>query len=216
MRTLDRVVSLPDHEDLARGYAGIGPARADLVWDGAVDRVLLTALAAEAREPSDALLNDLLATIEAVRDPVSPLTVLAGAVVTFRLEVSLAHDPAYERDAVVAAATDALHAAYGAPFRRFAEPVTAAGVLVVVRGVPGVLACTLPLLYPQQSRPLAVRRRGRLPGFFPPAPVFFPPPPPPPPSDVLQAQPGRWDAGPMAAQLLALADDGVTIGVMTP
>ena len=44
IRTLDRAVSVADHEDFARGYAGVGPARADLLWDGRVQRVVLTVL----------------------------------------------------------------------------------------------------------------------------------------------------------------------------
>ena len=45
VRTLDRAVSVTDHEDFARGYSGIGRARADLVWDGRVDTVVVSVLA---------------------------------------------------------------------------------------------------------------------------------------------------------------------------
>ena len=148
-----------------------------------------------------------------MRDPAGPLSVVAGAIVSFRIEVGVAHDPAAERDVVVAAVAEALRAAFGAPVRRFADPVTAAAVLVVVRGVPGVAACTMPLLYRLPTDAPVLRRRGVAGVFFPPPPP--PPPPPPVPRDVLAAQPGRWNGGPRPAQLLALADDGVTIGEMT-
>ena len=74
-------------------------------------------------------------------------------------------------------------------------------MLVVVRSVPGVTACTVPRLFPLATIP-------------------EPPVPPTLPGDdqardVVTAQPGRHEDGAVApAQLLALAAGGVQIGVM--
>ena len=200
IRTLDRAVSVADHEDFARGYAGVGPARADLLWDGRMQRVLVTVLGAGASQPSGDLVHDLHRALEAARDPAAPLDVAAGEVVWCGLRLEVGHDPAHERQPVLDSVLAALTTSFGAAARTFASPVTAAGVLVVVRSVPGVAACTVPRLFGLAS---------------------LPPPPTPPtlPSDdegrdIVPALPGRWDGQVLPAQLLALADGAAEIGEM--
>jgi hypothetical protein len=197
VRTLDRAVSVADYEAFARGYAGTGPARADLVWDGQAQRVLLSVLGAAATAPGSGLVADLRATLDAARDPACPLDVLAGETILFGLRVELTHDPAYLRDAVLAAVTVALDAAFGAAARPFATAVTSSAVLVTIRAVPGVLACTMPRL-------VAVTDPG-----IPPLPPVLPPDRTS--ADVLTALPGRWEDGPRAAQLLALVPGGTQL-----
>lgn len=197
VRTLDRAVSATDYEDFARGYAGVGPARADLVWDGTAQRVLLSVLGTAATTPGSGLVSDLRATLEAARDPACPLGVQAGELIWFGLRVEVSHDPAFERDDVLAAVTRALDAAFGAAVRPFATAVTASAVLVTIKAVPGVLACTMPRLVPVTG-----------PGTPPLPPVL---PPDRQARDVLTALPGRWDGGPRPAQLLALVPGGAEL-----
>jgi predicted phage baseplate assembly protein len=207
-RTLDRAVSVTDHEDFARGYAGVGPARADLVWDGRVNRVVLTVLGAGASAPSADLLGDLERALTAARDPGGPLDVRTGTVMWFGIRVELVHDPAYERPAVLAAVETALADAYGPGRTAFAVPVVAAAVLVVVRATAGVVACTMPRLLNVAAPPLAPQR-----------PVL---PPDTDAVDLLAPLPARWDATApqpdriVPAQLAALAAGAVEIGEMTP
>jgi predicted phage baseplate assembly protein len=204
VRTLDRAVSLADYEDFARGYAGVGPARADLLWDGRADLVALTLLGTGARQVSGDLVADLREALDAARDPATARRLVTGQVLWFGIRLELRHDPAYERAAVEAAVVAALEAGLGAPARSFAVPVTAAGALVTVKGVAGVVACTMPRLL-------------RLPD--PPSPDPALPPALPPDSaaaDLLVALPARWDGDVLPAQLLALAAGGVQIGVMAP
>lgn len=200
VRALDRAVSPTDYEDVARGYAGVGPAHADVVWDGRAQRILLSLLASGATTPSVDLVADLRHTLDAARDPACPLDVLAGEPTWFGVRVEVAHDPARDRDGVLAAVELALEGTFGAPVRPFASPVTAAGVLLVVRGVAGVTACTMPRVLPVGSLPA-------------------PPLPPTLPVDgdavdVLTALPGRWDGAPRPAQLLALAPGGIDLREM--
>jgi predicted phage baseplate assembly protein len=200
VRTLDRAVSVADHEDVARGYAGVGPARADLVWDGRSHRVVVTVLGTEAAAPSGDLVAALRATLVAVRDPGTALEVLPGAQTWFGVRVEVAHDPAVERDAVLAAVADALAAGLGAPVRPFAAAVTPATVLVAVRSVPGVAACTVPRLLPLASLPAP-----------PEVPVL---PPDSAALAVVPALPARWDGAALPAQLLSLAPGAVDLGEM--
>ncbi|MFF6883405.1 baseplate J/gp47 family protein [Streptomyces sp. NPDC012421] len=191
VRTFDRAVSVADHEDFAAGYAGVARARADGVPDATGTTVVVTVLGTGGAAPSDGLLGDLRTALEAARHPGSRLEVLAGRVLWFGIEVGLRHDPAYDRLAVERAVEAALTTAYSPAVRPFAEPVTAASVLVAVRRTPGVLACTMPSLW-------AVRHHRR-------------------PVGVLTARPARprsKGAGVMPAQLLALAPGALTIGVM--
>jgi predicted phage baseplate assembly protein len=200
IRTLDRAVSAADHEDVARAFAGVGPARADLLWDGSAQRVLVTVLGSGASQPSGGLAADLHEALDLVRDPGAPLDVHAGELVWCGARLELAHDPAFEREVVLDAVRTALTGHFGPAARTFAVPITAAEVLVVVRAVPGVAACTVPRLFPLASLP----------------------PPPIPPAlpgdekgrDVLTALPGRWDGTALPAQLRALANGAADIGEM--
>jgi len=189
IRTLDRAVSVADHEDFAAAFAGVGSARADEVWDGHTGVVVVSLLGTAGTAPGAGLVTNLATALAAARDPGTPLRLLAGELLWFGLRVELRTDPAYERAAVEQAVRDALSARLAPAVRGFVEPVIAAGVLVMVRAVPGVVACTMPRL--------------------------LPPGPPLPDAEVLAALPARSDGTTVQpAQLLGLAPDEVAIGVM--
>ena len=143
-----------DHEDFARGYAGVGPARADLLWDGRVQRVLLTRarVAGErARAPTSSRTCTPRSTWPAI--PGRRWTCWRG---NGRGSASGSSSPTTPPTSASPSWTPciaALDAAFGAPARAFAAPVTEAGVLVVVRSVPGVAACTVPRLFPLATIP---------------------------------------------------------------
>ena len=201
VRTLDRAVSVADHEDLARGYAGVGPARADLLWDGSVRRVIVSVLGTGGLDPGDGLVTGLRAALDAARDPSALLDVRAGEQLWFGVRVEVAHDPARVRDEVLTGVRATLAAAFGPGARQFAAPVTAGAVLVAVRSAPGVTACTVPRLFPLVSPPAAGTTASL------PADAAG--------LDPLRALPGRWDGGVRPAQLLALAGGAVEIREMT-
>ncbi|MGW4156119.1 baseplate J/gp47 family protein [Micromonospora chersina] len=190
IRTLDRAVSVADHEDFAAGFAGVTLARADDVWDGREQVVVVSALGAAAgggaAPAGPELVAALRAALVAARDPGTRLAVLAGETVPFGLRVDLAHDPAYPRADVEAAVRAALAAAYTPPALGFATGVVASRALVTVRAVPGVRACTLPRL------------------AAPPGAAAV---------DLLAALPGRFAGTLRPAQVLTLTD--LTIGVMS-
>jgi predicted phage baseplate assembly protein len=205
VRTLDRAVSVADHEDFARGYAGVGPAQAALLWDGTRNRVLVSVLGNGAArsgrlDPGDGLVTGLHAALDAARDPSVPLDVRSGEQLWFGLRMEVAHDPAQIRQEVLAAVQAALLEAFGPPARQFAAPVTAGSVLVAVRSVRGVAACTMPRLF-LLGAPPAAGTAAVLPADGQAA-------------SQLRALPGRWNAGVVPAQLLGLAGGAVEIGGM--
>ena len=144
VRTLDRAVSVPDYEDFVRGYAGVGRARADLVWDGHVDTVVVSVLSAAGDTPSEPLLRDLRATLDSARETRAPRLVLPGDLVPVGARLLIEVDPHYERALVVEAVRSALLGSFGA--LEFATPVPASGLLVVATEVPGVVGVTMPRL----------------------------------------------------------------------
>ncbi|MGC0252713.1 putative baseplate assembly protein [Pseudactinotalea sp. Z1748] len=198
-RTLERAVSVTDHQDLAASFAGIGLARADAVWDGRRNVVVVSVLDAGGQKAGEGLIGDLTASLLAAREVGSGLMVLSGDVVRFGVRVDIAVEHAHVRTDVEAAVRAALASAFAVPAVPFAVPVTASRVLVNIRSVPGVRACTLPLLS-RVTSPIgapAERSAG---------------------ADVLGALPARWDKGPPAqivpAQVAGLEPGGVRLGVM--
>lgn len=149
VRTLGRVVSLHDHADFARAFAGIGKARADLVWDGQRQIVLLTVAGPDgAPVPESApVRGDLLRALDAARQPAVPVRILGHrrrrVAVTARLLVA----PGHRFAAVAAAARAALVAGLSFDARDYAQPVRASEVQALLHAVPGVAAVVLELLH---------------------------------------------------------------------
>jgi len=194
IRTLDRAVSVADYGDFARGYSGVGRARADLVWNGRVETVVLSVLDAIGQPASDSLLRDLRGTIDDRREERSPRRVLPGDVVDIGITLSVSIDPAYESDDVVAAVRAALLGAFGG--LDFAAPLAASAALVVATDVAGIRSSTMPVL---SAPPTVVST-----------------------ADLIRAHPARWEvpadtpSAPPAllpAQALRLVDALLTVEV---
>lgn len=198
-RTLDRAVTVADHEDAAAGFAGVTLARADSVWDGRTDVVAVSVLGADGVPAGQTLLGSLRSALRGMRDPGTPLAVLQGEVVRFGVRVEVEHDPDYLRGDVEAAVVHALTVAYSAPATPFAVPVTSSAVLVTIRDVPGVRACTMPRLVGVLSS------AGDPPVLADPAD----------PDPFVAALPARFDGATLRpAQATGLADGAVVIGEM--
>jgi hypothetical protein len=145
-RTLDRAVSVADHADFAADFAGVALSRADAVWDGRETVVVVSVLGTNGAPVSEGLIRDLRDALAAARDAGTRFEVRPGAPVRFGVRVELTHDPAYERADVETAVRAALAAEYSLPLLPFATALAASRVLVTVRSVAGVLACTMPRL----------------------------------------------------------------------
>ena len=178
--TMERIVSLRDFEDFARGFAGIGKAQAMEVWKGAERSVHVTVAASTGDElPKTAPLRINLETaIEAARDPAVAVEVASFDRRYFDLEASLRIDPAYVAADVLEAARRAALDAFSFARRSFGQPVTAAEVVEELQRVPGVVAVYLRALYavgeeapipteddpPRPLEPVLVAQRARLVG----------------------------------------------------
>jgi predicted phage baseplate assembly protein len=143
--TLDRIVSVQDFEDFARAFAGIGKARAEILWDGESRFVHITVAAADGTEvaPDSDLARNLVAAIDLARDDVPDVVVETFRPLTFDVAARVLVDDAYEFDAVVELVRAAVEEAFSFDTRTFAQPVTRAELIATIQGVEGVVASTL-------------------------------------------------------------------------
>src|SRR6185437_8670070 len=114
VRTLDRIVSLSDYEDFARGFAGIGKARGAAVWDGDGRLVHVTIAAVDGNTVPDtsALYENLVSAIHALGDGIERFAVDSFVPRHFALEAQILAAPDRTAADVLAAATAAVTAAY--------------------------------------------------------------------------------------------------------
>jgi predicted phage baseplate assembly protein len=163
--TLDRVVSLRDHEDFARGFGGIAKARAVALWDGSARLVHVTVAAPGGATVDISTLDNLRAAFDAVRDPTHRVRIENYHRLSFTVAVDVLPDPAYQDTAVREEVGRALRAAFAFDARAFGQPVTAAEVLTVVQRVPGVVAANPTRLHlvgaPAQVQPVIAARDAR-------------------------------------------------------
>jgi len=149
VRTLGRAVSVPDYEDFARAFAGIAKAQAAVLKLPAGPTVVVTVAGADGTVllPANPVRQHLLDALKAAGDPYVPLRLLAHQASTFRVGLRVKCDPAYDRDAVLAAVEAALRARYAFDARELGQPVQHSDVIACVHGVAGVIATDLDRLY---------------------------------------------------------------------
>ena len=148
VRTLGRLVSLPDYEDFARAFAGIGKARASILHDRARAIVHVTvAPSTEGTFPASApTLSNLQSAMEALRDPFYSLVISPHQTRLFRLSASVAYDQRHLAGTVEAAIRRELDVRFGYGARQLAQPVSAAEIVAAMQGVAGVVHVDLDVL----------------------------------------------------------------------
>jgi predicted phage baseplate assembly protein len=149
VRTLDRIVSLPDYEDFALAFAGIGKAQSIQLWVGDVHLVHLT-VAGASGDPISAdsqLYTNLVAGINLARDSAQTFRVDSFLELVFNLHANVAVDKRYIAKDVFVKIQSALQETFSFPKRSFGQPVTAAEVITIIQKIEGVIAVDLDALY---------------------------------------------------------------------
>ncbi len=196
--TMDRIVSLQDYEDFARGFAGIGKAQAVVLWNGSIDLVHVTVAGADGKpidKSTSPVYRHLIDAINDSRNP-APVVMLDTFVLRlFQADAKLDIDPAYDAARVIPQAEAALAAAFSFEKRHFGQPVTAAEVISTLQQIPGVIYVDLDKLYVTDSVDPASG-----PGQTKPAPI-------------LTAHKARWPQGEslQLAQLLLIHPLGIKL-----
>jgi hypothetical protein len=151
--TFERVVSLLDYENYARGYPGIGKARADVLWIDGESRVHLTVAGATGGQPGADVLANLYDSIAGASDPSQRFTAVAYAQRYFSLKAEIAINPRYRFADVQAAVNAALLAAFGFEARDLGQSVTAAEIRALTHTVAGVISIDIMELLPHTDEP---------------------------------------------------------------
>lgn len=139
VRTLGRIVSLRDFEDAARESALVAKARATWAWAGDEEAVHLTVAGDKGDHVTGTAQRDLLADLDARRDPFRRLILVDYTEIPIRIEaVIVEYDPDRLADDVVAAANAALQEHFAFERRAFGEPVHASEVFAVLGDALGV------------------------------------------------------------------------------
>ena len=192
--TFGRIVSRSDAEQFVRGFPGIGKAQAAVVAVGPTRRLVVAAATATGL-PVDESADTVKALREALRDVAEPsLGVLLVGYRDRPFDVGATLAVAKDRfrfPDVAAAGRAALLDTFGFARRQFAEGVSAAEVVTVLAGVPGVLGVDLNVLARAPAPDDAAA-----------------------PAALLVAEPTGWDDGPVAPELLTVNPLGITLDPM--
>ncbi|GAB3307732.1 putative baseplate assembly protein [Geodermatophilus aquaeductus] len=151
--TLDRVVSVRDHEDFARAFIGIGKARAVALRVRTSLLVHLTVATADGSAVDATTVGNLRDAITGFGGDADRLRIDSVDLQPFRVAAALLTDPARVRSDVEAAVEAAVRAAFGADRRSFGQPVSAAEVVTSIQSVPGVVAVVLTALHLAHEAP---------------------------------------------------------------
>ncbi len=189
--TLDRIVSVQDFEDFAAAFAGIGKARAGVLWSGERRLVHLTVAGSDGGAvPEDSELHgNLRSAIDAARHPDQEVVVASFHPVHFTLEARLTVHPDHLEEVVRAAVESVLLEAFSFDARAFAQDITTSEVLAAMQKVAGVVGVDLDLL--DGADPFDAPR--------------------------IQARPARWESGAIQpAELLTLDAAGLILTTERP
>jgi predicted phage baseplate assembly protein len=191
VRTLDRIVSLKDFEDFARGFAGIGKAQAIALRNQRTQIVQITVAAVNggAVETSSSLYENLVKAIDGVRDPFQVVVqVDSYEKLLFNLEAKILLDARYLEAIVLDKVRQTLREQFAFEKRQFGQAVTASEAIAAIQTVEGIVAVDLDALY----------RLGTAKGL----------------EQILPADSARWDNTKttiLPAQLLLLNSQGITL-----
>lgn len=147
--TLDRLVSLRDYEDFARSFAGFAKARATLTVDGERQGIFITVAGAGGAAPDEKSreFKNLVAAMKSFGDPNVSFVVKPYRPAFFQVQGTIAVDPAYISEKVVAAVEAALRRTFSFEARDFGQPVQKSEVFAAIQSVAGVVFVDLDYLF---------------------------------------------------------------------
>lgn len=137
---LDRVVSVRDYADFARGFAGIAKAEARQVSDGTRQYIHVTVAGVDdiPIDTNSDLFNALVGSLRALGDPALPLIVAPRERITLVLAAGIKLRRGYQWESVDAAIRAALLDRFGFARRTLGQPAVTSVVISAIQGIPGV------------------------------------------------------------------------------
>jgi hypothetical protein len=140
--TLDRIVSIKDYADFARGFAGVGKATAYEVEYGG-ERLVLVAVASASGDTvtdKDELYRKLKVAIDSYKDPTARFLLRSFNKMLFDVRTKILVSEDREFEDVKVDVKDALKKAFSFESRDFGQAVPLSEVFSVIQGVKGVKA----------------------------------------------------------------------------
>ncbi|MEY9860667.1 putative phage baseplate assembly protein [Catenulispora sp. GAS73] len=140
LTALDRLVSVPDYEDFARSYAGIGRASAQRLSDGSRQVVHVTVAGVDDSPllPDNGLLASLHAALSEFGDPQLPVAVAVRELVLLIVALSVKLTPDAAWDLVEPVLRSTLTNLLSVSNRQLGQPAYASEVIAAAQAVPGV------------------------------------------------------------------------------
>ena len=145
VRTLDRIVSVTDYADFAGGFAGIGKARAEIVWSGERRVVHLTiAGVGGAAVPADsATYRNLIAAIEQHAPNEHHVVIDTAVEQTFKVSAAVLPEPGLDFTILAPRVRQALLDGFSFDARNIGQSVAASEIIARIQNVAGVTAVRL-------------------------------------------------------------------------
>ena len=143
MLTFERVVSLTDHEDFARAFAGIAKAQAAWLWDGETRLIFVTVAGIDGRDVDQITMQGLIGSLVAAGDPHRALRIESFESLAFRLKAGVWLRAGYDWETVRTAGIAALREAFSFQRRGLAQSVSSNEVVASLQAVDGVLGVDL-------------------------------------------------------------------------
>lgn len=207
---LDRLVSVQDHADFARTFAGIGKAAAVRLTDGHRQFVHVT-IAGVDDIPIDAdsdLYHNLLDAFHRYGDPHLPVTLQARAARPLVIDARVAVLPAYPWENVAPLIRNALLDVFGFDRAELGQGLFKSNVISVIQRVKGVLDTTVDVRVLDEADIIA--------GLVPRPPAQASGPVAPASPTALPAAAGTAPDGPCADESIAVAVARVVRGQVLP
>jgi hypothetical protein len=145
VRTFDRIVSLRDFEDAARGFSGVTKARATWHWNGMerVVRLTVTGDAGARIEEGSETHRNLVAHLDSQRDPNRRLKVISYHPVPVQITTTVRVHEDYLVEEVRAAVRDAVEGFLAYESVALGQPVHLSDLYEVIQTVEGVVAADI-------------------------------------------------------------------------
>ncbi len=194
--TLDRIVSLKDFADFAKGFAGVGKATSYEIEFG-VGRAVLVAIASSEGstvDDSDELYTTLHEAIEKYKDPAATFLLRSYNKMAFNVGAKIVVSVEMEFADVKQDVQDALKADFSFDNRDFGQAVTLSEVISVIQRVKGVEAVDIESLYEHDPDSTSD--------------------PPEEPESIIRAK-GVMQDGAVIPSLLMINEEGITVEEMS-
>jgi predicted phage baseplate assembly protein len=146
--TLDRIVSLRDHEDFARSFTGIAKALGTWTWDGHARGVFITVAGPKGAEitTNSKVYENLMTALKKSGDPSIPLMVKSYNKALFKLSANIKIDPDYIDEKVLNEVKTELIKHFSFEMRDFGRQVSLSEVMSMIQSVSGVISADVNLL----------------------------------------------------------------------